>query len=66
FGLGFGLPLFLLALLDRGLQQRIVRFFTDHHRTANLIAGLLLVVIGLYGIWQEWESILFAWQYRNL
>lgn len=57
FGLGFGLPLLALAFLGRVQQQRIVRLFVDHHRAVNLAAGLLLLTVGLYGLWQEWEFI---------
>lgn len=66
FGLGFGAPLFLLAALERGTQQRIVRLFTEHHRLTNVLAGLLLVGVGSWGLWQEWETILFFWEYRSL
>lgn len=66
FGLGFGIPLFVLALLDRSLQQRIVRLFVNHHRTMNRLAGTLLLGVGLWGLWQEWEAIQLFWEYRNL
>ncbi|MBA3533430.1 MAG: cytochrome C biogenesis protein [Ardenticatenales bacterium] len=57
FGLGFGLPLLLLALLGQSQQQRIVRLVATHHRWVNVVAGLLLVGVGLYGFWQEWEIL---------
>lgn len=66
FGLGFGLPLFVLALLGRAQQQRLVRLFTRHYRAVNLVSGALLVLVGVYGLWKEWETILLFWQYRNL
>lgn len=65
FGLGFGLPLFALALLNHGQQRRIVRLFTEHHRVVNLLAGLLLIGVGLFGLWQEWESIVLFWETRG-
>jgi cytochrome c-type biogenesis protein len=66
FGLGFGLPLFLLAFLGRAQQQRLVRLFAQHYRAVNLVAGVLLVTVGVYGLWKEWDSIVLFWQYRNL
>jgi cytochrome c-type biogenesis protein len=57
FGLGFGLPLLGLALLGQSQQQRIVRLFARHHRWVNWLAGVLLVGVGLYGLWQEWEML---------
>lgn len=59
FGLGFGLPLFLLAILGQSQQQRIVRLFMTYHHQLNLAAGVLLIGIGAYGLWVEWEFITF-------
>ena len=63
FGLGFGLPLLLLAFLGRALQQRIVSLFLQHHRLLNLFSGLLLIGIALYGLWDEWEIYSFYFSY---
>lgn len=57
FGLGFGLPLFLLALLGQSQQRRLIQLFTEHYPLLNRVAGMLLVGIGLYGFWQEWALL---------
>lgn len=65
FGLGFGIPLFLLSLIGHLQQRRIVSFFTRHYRIGNLIAGALLVGVGLWGLFQEWEAIRLFWELRG-
>ncbi|MBN1995113.1 MAG: hypothetical protein JW953_20645 [Anaerolineae bacterium] len=57
FGLGFGLPLLLLSFLSGAWQRWITRQFALHARLINLIGGLLLVGIGLYDLWSNWEVI---------
>jgi cytochrome c-type biogenesis protein len=47
YGLGFGLPLVVLSLLAGARQQQIVRFVTSHHRAIDVIAGVLLVAVGV-------------------
>jgi cytochrome c-type biogenesis protein len=48
FGLGLGLPLLLLSVLTRAGQQWLVHQFTRHHRLVNVLAGAILVGIGVY------------------
>ncbi len=50
FGIGFGLPLFLLSFLAAGAQRWITRFFAVHAVWVNRIGGLLLVAIGVYDL----------------
>ena len=57
FGLGFGLPLLALSLLSGAAQRWITRQFALHSRLINVIGGLLLVGIGLYDLWSNWELI---------
>lgn len=57
FGLGFGLPLLLLSFLSGANQRWITRLFARHSRLVNTIGGLLLVGIGLYDLWANWETI---------
>jgi cytochrome c-type biogenesis protein len=57
FGIGFGLPLLLLSFLSGASQQWIVRFFARHSRIINIIGGLLLVGVGLYGLISNWDLI---------
>ena len=50
YGVGFGLPLLVLSLLSGGAQRWLTRLFARHARLINLIAGLLLIGIGLYDL----------------
>lgn len=61
FGVGFGLPLLLLSLLSGAAQRWITRQFALHARWVNAIGGLLLVGIGLYDIWVNWEALTIFW-----
>lgn len=57
FGLGFGLPLLALSFLSGASQRWITRQFAVHARLVNVIGGVLLVGIGLYDLWINWEVI---------
>ena len=57
FGLGFGLPLLALSLLSGAAQRWITRQFAQRARTINAIGGALLVGIGIYDLWSNWELI---------
>jgi cytochrome c-type biogenesis protein len=61
FGLGFGLPLLLLSFLSGGAQRWITRQFALHARVINLIGGLLLIGIGVYDLWSNWDSLRLFW-----
>lgn len=61
FGVGFGLPLLALSFLSGASQRWITRQFAIHARIVNLIGGLLLVGIGLYDLWANWEVIALFW-----
>ena len=61
FGVGFGLPLLALSFLSGASQRWITRQFAMHARVVNLIGGLLLVAIGLYDLWANWEVIALFW-----
>jgi cytochrome c-type biogenesis protein len=58
FGLGFGLPLFILSLLSGAFQRWLVRFFARHSRKINLVGGLLLLSVGLYDLISNWSRII--------
>jgi cytochrome c-type biogenesis protein len=47
YGLGFGLPLVILSLVAGARQQQIVRFVMSHHRAIDVIAGIILVAVGV-------------------
>lgn len=59
FGLGFGWPLLLLPLLASPAQRHFIKWMTHHHELLNKISGLLLIGIGLFGIWTELIPNLF-------
>jgi len=59
FGLGFGIPLLALSLLSGSLQRQITRLFALHARKINLMGGILLIGVGLYDLWANWELIGF-------
>ena len=58
FGVGFGLPLFLLSFLGGALQKPITRFFARQARWVNLISGFLILGLGIYDLVVNWEFIL--------
>ncbi len=57
FGLGFGLPLVLISLLAGVRARQVVGWIVARHRQIELGAGALLVVIGIYDLFDKWESI---------
>jgi len=57
YGIGFGLPLLLLSFLSGATQQWVVRFFARHSRVINIIGGVLLIGVGLYGLITNWDMI---------
>ena len=57
FGLGFGLPLLALSFLSGAAQRWITRQFALHSRLINIIGGALLVGVGVYDLWSNWDSI---------
>jgi len=57
FGLGFGLPLFVLSLLSGALQRQLTSFFARHSRVANIIGGLLLIGVAIYDLNLNWDML---------
>lgn len=57
FGLGFGLPLLALSFLSGAAQRWITRQFALHARLINIIGGVLLVGVGVFDLWSNWELI---------
>ena len=53
FGVGFGWPLLLLPLVAVGSQRALVQWTTRNHEMISRVAGVLLVAIGLFGLWSE-------------
>lgn len=53
FGLGFGWPLLALPLLAVPLQRGSTRWLASHATTLGRLAGLLLIVIAVFGFWVD-------------
>lgn len=53
FGLGFGWPLVVLPLFALQLQRRATTWLTSNYKTLTRVSGILLVAIGLFGVWTE-------------
>ncbi len=53
FGLGFGWPLVLLPFLAMPLQRRATGWLTQNYKLLTRISGVLLLGIGLFGVWTE-------------
>jgi cytochrome c-type biogenesis protein len=50
FGLGFGWPLIVLPLLAVPVQKRFTGWSTRNYKTLTMVSGVLLIVIGIAGI----------------
>ncbi len=57
FGLGLGIPLFILSLLSAVLQRQLTQLFTRHSRSVNLVGGMLLIGVALYDLAKNWELL---------
>ncbi len=53
FGLGFGWPLVLLPMVAAPLQRRFTTWMTRHYGALTRASGVLLVGIGLLGIFTD-------------
>ena len=59
FGLGFGLPLFVLSLLSGALQRQLTTLFARHSRIVNIVGGLLLIGVAIYDVSKNWDLLQF-------
>jgi cytochrome c-type biogenesis protein len=57
FGLGFGLPLFVLSLLSEALQRQLTRLFARHSRIVNIVGGILLIGVAIYDVSKNWDML---------
>ena len=57
FGLGFGLPLVLLSLLTAVRSRSVVRWIVSNRRVVELVAGVLLIAIGIFDLVDKWDTI---------
>jgi cytochrome c-type biogenesis protein len=53
FGLGFGWPLVLLPFIALPSQKRFTRWMTQRYGLLTRLSGVLLIGIGLFGIWVD-------------
>ena len=53
YALGFGWPLVVLPILAAPAQHQITRFLARNHRVIEVLTGLLLIGIAVYGYWTE-------------
>jgi cytochrome c-type biogenesis protein len=57
FGLGFGLPLFILAFIAQATQKKFTRWVATHNRLINIIGGIFLIGLSVFDMIQNWENI---------
>ncbi len=57
FGLGFGLPLVLLPLLATARRDWALRQFNQHALLISRVGGLVLILVGAWDLWLNWEFI---------
>ena len=53
FGLGFGWPLVLLPFLAVSFQRQLIGWTTKNYKLLTRVSGMLLIAIGLGGIYVE-------------
>ncbi|MBI2578850.1 MAG: cytochrome c biogenesis protein CcdA [Candidatus Aenigmarchaeota archaeon] len=57
FGLGFGVPLFLISLVAKARQQWLIETVTKHQEKMNRIAGSILILVGAYDLYINWQFL---------
>lgn len=62
FGLGLGVPLFVLSLLSARFQRQLTILFARHSRVVNFIGGLLLAGVAFYDLSKNWSSFRLFWE----
>jgi cytochrome c-type biogenesis protein len=50
FGIGFGLPLFVIGALGQARGRQLAAFLVRHERPLQVIVGLALVAVGLWDL----------------
>lgn len=58
FGVGFGLPLFLLGLVGQARGRDLARALVRRERVLQVVIGLALVVIGAWDLFQNLPNLL--------
>jgi cytochrome c-type biogenesis protein len=57
YGLGFGLPLVVLSLLAGARAQEVARFVARHHRTIEIVAGVILLMAAGFELVNQWDNL---------
>ena len=57
FGLGFGLPLLVLALLPQSLSGGLMRQVTRHSTLISRLSGILLIAFGIWNLRANWALL---------
>lgn len=57
FGLGLGIPLFILSFFSTVFQKKLTVLFARHSRSVNLVGGLLLIGVAVYDLAKNWELL---------
>ncbi len=57
FGLGFGLPLLVLALLPKALSDLLTHQVTRHSRLISRLSGLALIGFGVWNLRASWALL---------
>ncbi|MCF7866408.1 hypothetical protein K9L67_02265 [Candidatus Woesearchaeota archaeon] len=50
FGIGMGIPLFLISIISGTAGKKFIHFLTNNKRWINLIAGIIMLIISVYYI----------------
>lgn len=58
FGIGFGLPLFVLGLLGQGRGRELARLLVRYERPLQIVIGLALVAVGIWDLSINLPSLL--------
>ncbi|MFN2483951.1 MAG: cytochrome c biogenesis protein CcdA [Candidatus Limnocylindria bacterium] len=58
FGVGFGLPLFLLGTIGTGRGAQVVRAVVKHERALQLVVGVALIAVGAWDLASNLPRIL--------
>jgi len=57
FGLGFGLPLLVLALLPKGWSEDLTRRFARHSKLISRLSGIALLAFGGWNLRTSWALL---------
>jgi cytochrome c-type biogenesis protein len=57
FGLGFGLPLLLLAVLPQSVSGGLMRQLRQHSALISRLSGVLLIVFSIWNLQASWALL---------